>query len=161
MKNKASEDKIAIIGLGYVGLPLAIEFGKILNITGFDINKRRIKELSDRIDLTKQVSKKDFAKAKKLNFTSKIKDIKDCNIYIVTVPTPKDLLQKPDLTMIKTATTMLSKIIKKNDIIVYESTVYPGVTEDFCVPILEQNSGLRYINEENKEKNTIGFYCGY
>tara|TARA_B110000858_G_scaffold195780_1_gene253001 strand:- start:213 stop:1502 length:1290 start_codon:yes stop_codon:yes gene_type:complete len=154
-------DKIAIIGLGYVGLPLAIEFGKILPTIGLDINKKRIEQLNQNIDITNQISKKEFNVSKSLLFTSKPNDISKCNIFIITVPTPKDAHRRPDLNPIINATKTVAMYVKKDDIIIYESTVYPGVTEDLCVPILEKISGLKYIQESNKERIINGFYCGY
>jgi UDP-N-acetyl-D-glucosamine/UDP-N-acetyl-D-galactosamine dehydrogenase len=144
--------KIAIVGLGYVGLPLAVEFGKIFQTTGFDINSKRIGELSDGIDSTLEVDSLPLLEAKKLSFTSEINNIKDCNIYIVTVPTPITNKKLPDLSPLIKASKVIGKILKKRDLVIYESTVYPGVTEDVCVPVLEENSGLIF----NKD-----FYCGY
>lgn len=144
--------KIAIIGLGYVGLPLAVEFGKKFTTLGFDINEERIAELSKGIDRTKESNEDEINKASLLTFTSRLTDIKDCNIYIVTVPTPIDKFKAPDLTPLLKATKMLGGIIKKGDIIIYESTVYPGCTEEDCVPVLEAESGLKF---------NIDFFCGY
>ena len=144
--------KIAVVGLGYVGLPLAVEFGKIFQTFGFDINEHRINELISGIDKTLEVSKSELKLAKKLKFTNKFKNIKKCNFYIITVPTPIDDLKKPDLNPLTEATQLIAKILKKNDIVVYESTVYPGATEEVCVPILEEISGLVF----NKD-----FFCGY
>tara|TARA_B100000963_G_scaffold239902_1_gene209835 strand:+ start:2626 stop:3885 length:1260 start_codon:yes stop_codon:yes gene_type:complete len=144
--------KIAIIGQGYVGLPLAIEFGKIFNTIGFDIDKNRIIELKKSIDKTKEASSEMINESKFLKFSNTLDDIKDCNIYIVTVPTPIDSYKTPDLGPVERATSMLGKILKKNDIVVYESTVFPGCTEEICVPILENESKLKY---------NVDFYCGY
>lgn len=150
--------KIAIIGLGYVGLPLAIEFGKKFKVLGFDINKNRIEELKKGIDRTKEADINGMLVAMKhkdnkgLNFSFNIEDLKNCDIFIVTVPTPIDQFKSPDLTPLINASEMLGKIIKKNDLIIYESTVYPGCTEEVCVPILEKNSSLKY---------NVDFYCGY
>ena len=144
--------KIALIGLGYVGLPLAIEFGKKRKVTGFDINKNRIDLLKKHIDSTKEISKNEFLEATYLNFTSNSDDLKDCNIFIVTVPTPIDIYKKPDLTLLEKSSETVGSVLKKNDIVIYESTVYPGATEEICVPILEKKSGLIF----NKD-----FYCGY
>lgn len=144
--------KIAIIGLGYVGLPLAVEFGKKFTTLGFDINEERIAELSKGIDRTKESNEDEINKASLLTFTSRLTDIKDCNIYIVTVPTPIDKFKAPDLTPLLKATKMLGGIIKKGDIVIYESTVYPGCTEEDCVPVLEAESGLKF---------NIDFFCGY
>ena len=151
-KNNYKNCKIAIIGLGYVGLPLAIEFGKKRSVVGFDINEKRIYQLKNGLDVTLETSIKDIKKSKKLLFTNKIKDIEDCKIYIVTVPTPVDRKNIPDLSLIKKTSIMIGSILKKNDLVIYESTVYPGVTEEICAQILENKSGLTF----NKE-----FYCGY
>jgi UDP-N-acetyl-D-glucosamine/UDP-N-acetyl-D-galactosamine dehydrogenase len=144
--------KIAVIGLGYVGLPLAVEFGRIFSTTGFDINSKRIHELKKGNDHTLEITRQDFNKAKHLSFTSDIKNITSCNIFIITVPTPIDSQKRPDLTPLTNASEMIGKILKKQDIVIYESTVYPGATEEICVPILEKNSNLSF----NKD-----FYCGY
>ena len=144
--------KIALIGLGYVGLPLAVEFGKKREVIGFDINKNRIDLLKKNIDPTLEISKKEFIEATHLNFTSNPKDLKDCNIFIVTVPTPIDNHKRPDLTALEKSSETVGSVLKKGDIVIYESTVYPGATEEICVPILEKKSGLIF----NKD-----FYCGY
>ena len=144
--------KIAIIGLGYVGLPLAVEFGKAYNTTGFDINKSRIKELKQGDDLTLEVTKEELKNSKKLAYSGNLDDIKSCNIFIVTVPTPIDAANKPDLRPLIEATKSVSNILKVNDIVIYESTVYPGATEEICVPILEECSGLKF---------NLDFFCGY
>jgi UDP-N-acetyl-D-galactosamine dehydrogenase len=153
--------KICIIGLGYVGLPLAIEFGKKYKVLGFDIDRNRIDELQSIKDRTNEADIEGlrFAinLAKKtnnlgLNFSSKIEDLKSFNVYIVTVPTPIDQFNAPDLTPLLSASKMLGMVLKKGDIVIYESTVYPGCTEEDCVPILEQNSGLKFNQD---------FYCGY
>jgi UDP-N-acetyl-D-glucosamine/UDP-N-acetyl-D-galactosamine dehydrogenase len=146
------EFKIGIIGLGYVGLPLAIEFGKKHPTVGFDINKNRISELEKGFDKTLEVNKNKFDKSKNLSFTADSDKIKNCNIYIVTVPTPVDKFNTPDLSPLKSASRMVGHVLKENDIIIYESTVYPGATEEICVPILEEVSGLTYNTD---------FYCGY
>ena len=144
--------KIGIIGLGYVGLPLAVEFGKIVDVVGFDINEVRISELRKGIDRTLEVESEELKGAKLLNFSSNLKDLAECNIYIVTVPSPIDLYKTPDLTPLRKASETVGKVLSKGDIIIYESTVFPGCTEEVCVPILEQASGLKF-NED--------FYCGY
>lgn len=155
------EIKIAIIGLGYVGLPLAIEFGGKYNVVGFDINSMRIKELNAGVDATKEadldkmiasVNLKGENHKKGLLFSSEINEIKTCNIFIVTVPTPIDQFKKPDLQPLLNASAMIAGILKKGDLVIYESTVYPGCTEDDCVPVLEKGSGLTF----NKD-----FFCGY
>ena len=144
--------KIALIGLGYVGLPLAAEFGKKREVIGFDINKNRIDLLKKKIDPTLEISKKEFTEATYLNFTSNPKDLKDCNIFIITVPTPIDNHKRPDLTALEKSSETVGSVLKKGDVVIYESTVYPGATEEICVPILEKKSGLIF----NKD-----FYCGY
>lgn len=149
---KLYKTKIAIIGLGYVGLPLAIEFGDKFKVTGFDTNKTRIKNLEDGLDTTLEVTKEEIKKSKYLKFTNKLEDIKDCKIFIVTVPTPIDRQKQPDMSFLKKATNSVGSLLKKGDIVIYESTVYPGATEEICVPILERKSGLIF----NKD-----FYCGY
>jgi UDP-N-acetyl-D-glucosamine/UDP-N-acetyl-D-galactosamine dehydrogenase len=151
-KNIMAYKKIAIIGLGYVGLPLAIEFGKFFDTIGFDINKSRIEELTKGIDSTMEISSKDFLKSKNLAFTSVINDIKKSNIFIITVPTPVNQNFEPDLEPLKKATLLVANLLKKDDIVIYESTVYPGATEEICVPILEENSNLIFNHD---------FFCGY
>jgi len=143
---------ICIIGLGYVGLPLAVEFGKKFKTLGFDLNKTRIEELLQGKDQTLEVLPEELERSKSLILTSREEDISSCNVFIVTVPTPIDLDKNPDLTPIKNATKTISKYLKSGDIVIYESTVYPGVTEEICVPILEKYSSLKY----NKD-----FYAGY
>ena len=147
-------NKICVIGLGYVGLPLAHAFSEKYEVVGFDINKPRIDELSSGFDRTLELTNKQVTEALKngMKFTLNIEDIKDSNIYIVTVPTPINDDNEPDLTPIVKSTETIGKILKKDDIVIYESTVYPGVTEEICVPILEKFSGLKF-NEE--------FFCGY
>ena len=144
--------KIAIIGLGYVGLPLAVEFSKKYQVFGFDINSERIDELKSGIDKTLETSKEQLKSTINLQYTSNIYDLKSCNIFIVTVPTPIDHFKKPELGPLLKASQMIGEILKNGDIVIYESTVYPGCTEEDCVPILEKFSGLKY----NKE-----FFCGY
>ena len=144
--------KISVIGQGYVGLPLAIEFGKKYPTVGFDINANRIDELKTGIDHTNEATPEQISSAKQLTFSPNIKDITECNIYIVTVPTPIDEYKTPDLNPLKGASKMLGEILKKGDIVIYESTVYPGCTEEVCVPLLEEASGLIFNTD---------FYCGY
>ena len=144
--------KIGIIGLGYVGLPLASAFSKKFFTVGFDLNKERIKQLKLGVDKTQELSKKEINNAKKLFFTNDRKYLNSVNCYIVTVPTPINKSRKPDLKPLLNASKMIGKALKKDDIVIYESTVYPGCTEEKCVPILEQYSNLKY----NKD-----FYCGY
>jgi len=154
--------KIGVIGLGYVGLPLAVEFSKIYSVVGCDINNRRIDELSHGIDVTLEVDEPSLKQVivseippvggKGLYFTSILDDLKACNFYVVTVPTPVDKNNRPDLTPLYRASESVGKVLKKGDIVVYESTVYPGVTEDECVPVLEKASGM---------KLNVDFFCGY
>jgi UDP-N-acetyl-D-galactosamine dehydrogenase len=148
MENK----KIAIIGLGYVGLPLAVEFGYKFDVVGFDINKKRISELSIGDDFTLETTKEQILSSKGLVFSSEIESLSSCNFYIITVPTPVDKNNKPDLTPLIKASETVGKVLKKGDIVVYESTVYPGCTEEDCVPVLEKASGLIFNQD---------FYCGY
>jgi UDP-N-acetyl-D-galactosamine dehydrogenase len=138
--------KVCIIGLGYVGLPIAVEFSKKYVVTGFDINEKRIKELKSGKDSTKEISSKNL-KSTNLNFTSNKDHIKDCNYYIVTVPTPVDSSNVPDFSALKSASMLVGSVLKKSDIVCYESTVYPGATEEICLPILEQTSNLK-LNKE-------------
>ncbi len=145
-------DKIAIIGLGYVGLPLAVEFGKSVETIGFDINQTRMDELAQNIDRTLETTEAELRAAKKLKFTADPEDIRACNIYIVTVPTPVDKYKTPNLTPIRKASEMLAPLISKGDIVIYESTVFPGCTNNYCVPILETGSGLKHNQD---------FYTGY
>ena len=145
-------DKIAIVGLGYVGLPLAVEFGKKSEVVGFDINKSRIAELQSGKDSTLEVSGDELKEAIKLSYTANPEDVRDCNIYIVTVPTPIDEYKRPDLTPLQKSSETVGKLLNKGDIVIYESTVYPGATEEVCVPILEQNSDMTFNQD---------FYCGY
>ena len=144
--------RIALIGLGYVGLPLAVAFGKKFKVVGFDINQNRINELKNGIDSTLETTSQELKDAVHLSYTTHLDNIKSCNIYIVTVPTPIDKHKRPDLTPLKSSSEAVGSILKKGDIVIYESTVYPGATEEVCVPILEQQSGLSF----NKD-----FYCGY
>ena len=146
------KNKIAIIGLGYVGLPLAVEFGKKYPTTGFDINGPRIAELISGHDSTLEVDEAELKQATQLNYITDIEQLKSCNIFIVTVPTPIDSHKRPDLTPLEKASETVGKVLSKGDIVIYESTVYPGATEEVCVPILERHSGLTF----NKD-----FYCGY
>ncbi|MDX1788331.1 MAG: NAD(P)-binding domain-containing protein, partial [Psychrobacter sp.] len=144
--------KIAVIGLGYVGLPLAVEFGKQHSVVGFDINTSRIAALMAGTDHTLEVSDEELAVAIHLRYSSDIQTLKDCNFFIVTVPTPIDSSKQPDLTPLITASKAIGSLLKKDDIVVYESTVYPGATEEVCVPVLEEVSGL-ILNQD--------FYAGY
>lgn len=146
------EKKIAIIGLGYVGLPLAVEFGKKYKTKGFDIDKSRINKLKNFIDETFELNKNQIKESTNLVFSENIDDLRDCNFYILTVPTPIDKYNSPDLKPLHNASKMIGQLLSKGDIVIYESTVYPGCTEEECVPILEKESGLVF----NKD-----FYCGY
>ena len=145
-------DKIGVIGLGYVGLPLAVEFGKKMEVVGFDINESRIFELQLGKDSTLEVSGDELKEAVKLTFTSDPEDVRECNIYIVTVPTPIDEHKRPDLKPLQKASETVGKLLSGGDIVIYESTVYPGATEEVCVSILEQKSGMVFNQD---------FYCGY
>jgi len=143
---------ICLIGLGYVGLPLAVEFGKRNVVIGFDIDHTRVKDLRNGIDVTLETSRQELKDAIYLSYTTNLEDAKDCEIFIITVPTPIDKHKKPDLTPLESSSEAVGSILKKGDIVIYESTVYPGATEEVCVPILERQSGLTF----NKD-----FYCGY
>jgi UDP-N-acetyl-D-galactosamine dehydrogenase len=147
-----ADTKIGIIGLGYVGLPLAVEFGKQFDTVGFDINAQRIAELKDGVDRSLEVNADELASAARLSYTTNPADLSNCNVYIVTVPTPIDQHKRPDLTPLQKASETVGKLLSKGDIVVYESTVYPGATEEICVPILESLSGLIFNRD---------FYCGY
>ena len=147
-----SETPIAIVGLGYVGLPLAVEFGVKRKVIGFDTNEARITDLKKGLDNTLETTNQELKDAIYLNYTNNLEDIKDCKIFIVTVPTPIDKNKKPDLSPLKDASAAIGSILKNGDLVIYESTVYPGATEEVCVPILEKVSGLSF----NKD-----FYCGY
>lgn len=145
-------EKVGIIGLGYVGLPLAVEFGKIIDVIGFDINQDRIAELKTGFDRTKEVDADELKTASRLTYSSTLQDLKSCNYFIVTVPTPVDEYKKPDLSPLVSASKTVGSVLKKGDIVIYESTVYPGCTEDDCVPVLEKVSGLKF---------NVDFFCGY
>jgi len=148
VKNK----KIALIGLGYVGLPLAVEFGKHRTVVGFDINSSRINELKNGADSTLETTDQELKDAVHLSYTTSLDDVKDCEIFIITVPTPIDKHKRPDLAPLEKSSEAVGSILKKSDIVIYESTVYPGATEEVCVPILEEQSGLTFNRD---------FYCGY
>ena len=147
-----SDFKLAIIGLGYVGLPLAVEFGRKRHVVGFDINRKRINELIAGNDFTLEVTKEELAAAKNLTYTNHPDDLVSCNCFIVTVPTPIDEYKRPNLTPLIEASRTVGNFLKRGDIVIYESTVYPGCTEEDCVPVLEKHSGLKF----NKD-----FFCGY
>lgn len=144
--------KIAILGLGYVGLPLAVAFGEKREVVGFDINTKRIAELKDGVDFTREVSREELAASEQLSFADSLDGIADCQIYIVTVPTPIDEYKTPDLTPLVKASESVGKVLKQGDIVIYESTVFPGATEEVCVPVLEKVSGMVF----NKD-----FFAGY
>lgn len=144
--------KIAVVGLGYVGLPLAVEFGKHRSVVGFDINAARIAELRSGKDSTLEVAPNDLAAATHLSFSNQTEDIADCGIFIVTVPTPIDKANRPDLTPLIKASETVGKVMQPGSLVIYESTVYPGCTEEVCVPVLEKNSGLKF---------NVDFFCGY
>lgn len=144
--------KLAVIGLGYVGLPLAVEFGKQRSVVGFDINQARITALNEGHDVTLEVSDAELIEARHLTYTSELADLRDCNVFIVTVPTPIDEYKQPDLTPLIRASEAIGRILKRGDIVIYESTVYPGATEEDCVPVLEKFSGLVFNQD---------FYAGY
>lgn len=152
ISNIKNDIKIAVIGLGYVGLPLAVEFGKKHPVIGFDINQNRINELKSGTDHTLEVNDEELNSAKQLQFSSDINELSECNFYIVTVPTPIDEYKQPDLTPLVKASTAIGSVLKAGDIVVYESTVYPGATEEVCIPELERSSGLTF----NKD-----FFAGY
>ncbi|MBY5937626.1 Vi polysaccharide biosynthesis UDP-N-acetylglucosamine C-6 dehydrogenase TviB [Marinobacter nauticus] len=144
--------KIAVVGLGYVGLPLAAAFGEKREVVGFDINTKRIAELKDGVDFTREVSSEELATSRYLSFTDSLDGIAGCQIYIVTVPTPIDEYKSPDLTPLVKASESVGKVLKKGDIVIYESTVFPGATEEVCVPVLEKVSGLKFNQD---------FFAGY
>ena len=152
MISTTKDIRLAIIGLGYVGLPLALEFAKNRKVIGFDLNKKRIEELNSGIDKNFETSKEELQNSKQLNFTNNEEDLKYANCFIIAVPTPIDKLKKPDLQPLLYASEIIGKIIKEGNLIIYESTVYPGCTEEVCVPILEKFSNLKF------NKN---FFCGY
>ena len=144
--------KIGIIGLGYVGLPLAVEFGRLYDTIGFDIDGKRVSELRNGYDKTLEIDDELLSSIEKLEFTTDLEVLREANIFIVTVPTPIDAYQQPDLTPLKKASSLIGSIIKKDDIVVYESTVFPGATEDECIPVVEEVSGLKF---------NVDFFAGY
>ncbi len=144
--------KLAVVGLGYVGLPLAVEFGRHYPTVGFDINSARVAELKSGKDHTLEVDEKELAEATQLTYTDRIEDIAHCNTFIVTVPTPVDKYNRPDLTPLIKASETLGKVVKKGDVVIYESTVYPGATEEDCIPVIERVSGLKF---------NVDFFAGY
>ena len=146
------EARIGIIGLGYVGLPLAVEFGKVMPTVGFDINQHRIDELRQGNDSTLEVDSEELATASQLSYAGEVDELKQCNVFIVTVPTPIDSYKRPDLSPLESASRMLGEVVSKGDVVIYESTVYPGATEEVCVPIVEKVSGLKFNRD---------FFAGY
>lgn len=147
-----SNIKIGVVGLGYVGLPLAVEFSKKFEVVGFDINKARIEALKNNTDVTLELSAEQMNSAGNITYSSDTEDLKKCNFYVVSVPTPIDIYKKPDLSPVIGASKTVGSVLKKGDIVVYESTVYPGCTEEDCVPVLEKISGLKFNSD---------FFCGY
>lgn len=144
--------RLAVVGLGYVGLPLAVAFGRKMPVIGYDIDKQRIDELRHGEDRTLEVAPEDLATAGQLEFTSLLEDIRDCNVYVITVPTPIDSARRPDFDPLLKSSEAIGSVLKRGDVVIYESTVYPGVTEEVCVPVLENASGLTFNQD---------FYCGY
>ncbi len=150
--NSLSNVKLCIVGLGYVGLPLAVEFAKKYQTIGFDLNINRVNELGSGTDSTLEVSNAELGKAQQLEFTTDVKAIADCNVFIVAVPTPIDAAKRPDFRPLEGASRTVAKTLKRGDVVIFESTVYPGATEEVCVPLLEAGSGLKYNQD---------FFCGY
>lgn len=148
----SKDTRIGIVGLGYVGLPLAAAFGRIFDTIGFDIDDRRIADLEAGIDRTQEIRGAELAEATRLTFTNDIETLRSCNIYVVAVPTPVDAANRPDLAPLEQASSMLARVLSRGDIVIYESTVYPGTTEEVCVPLLETGSGLAF---------NLDFFCGY
>ena len=153
--------KIAIIGLGYVGLPLALEFGKIHDVVGFDVDSNKIKNLNNLVNIPFEITKQDLLRAKFLSLTTKSLNLSSCNFYIITVPTPVNSKNKPDLSFLKNASETVARLLEPGNFVIYESTVYPGLSRRFCVPILEKISGLKCIQSENDIPNDSGFHLGY
>ena len=149
---RLDELRLAVIGLGYVGLPLAVEFGKKRSVIGYDISAARIAALKNGHDATLEVSEEELREATGLHYTTDLADLTNCNVYIVTVPTPIDEHKRPDLSPLIKASGAIGKVLKKGDIVIYESTVYPGATEEDCAPVLEAVSGLKF---------NVDFYMGY
>ena len=151
---------IGIIGLGYVGLPLAVHFGRLFPTIGFDINGERIEQLKNGLDSTREVDSDELAAAKHLQLSNEVEALADCQVFIVTVPTPIDIAKRPDLGPLRSASTLVGQVLKPGAVVIYESTVYPGATEEDCVPILERESGLSYIDNDAADA-AQGFFCGY
>jgi UDP-N-acetyl-D-galactosamine dehydrogenase len=163
MNINLKEKTIAIVGLGYVGLPLAVEFGKARRVIGYDIDSQRIDELVNFQDRTLEVSSEEIRESRFLTFSSSPEDLKEAQIYIITVPTPVDKANRPDMSSLVSASQTVGRVLKNGDIVIYESTVYPGATEEVCVPILESISGLEYIFDKFNLAASVesGFFCGY
>jgi len=160
-KNKKIQDiKIAIIGLGYVGLPLAVEFGKIFKTCGFDLNQKRILDLNQYKDVTEELSFEEISASSELKFTNNEEDLSEYNVFIIAVPTPITIKKAPDLTLLKEASKTVGKFLKHNDIVIYESTVYPGATEEVCIPILEKTSGMLCKKDDDLNSKKY-FGCAY
>lgn len=160
MKPNLKNKIIGVIGLGYVGLPLAVEFGKKRTVIGFDVNKKRINELKTKIDSTFETSSEELNSSNKLTFTSNESDLEKADIYIITVPTPIDKSNKPDLSYLISASEIVGRNIKKGDVVIYESTVYPGTTEEICIPVIEKISNFKCLTKDKKSAENY-FYCGY
>lgn len=152
MKQELNSIKLAVVGLGYVGLPLAVEFSKKRSVVAYDINENRISDLKNGIDITLEISSEELGSLGNINFTSNYEDLKNCNCYIITVPTPIDKYKQPDLGPLLSASKLVGSILKKGDIVIYESTVFPGATEEECVPVIENESNLVY---------NVDFFVGY
>ena len=152
MLKRHSNSRLAVIGLGYVGLPLAVQFGKELETVGFDIDSHRVSELRSGCDRTGEMSAQDLEMAVRLTLTTDTVSLRECNVFIVTVPTPVDDANRPDLTPLEKASATIGNVLKRGDVVIYESTVYPGTTEEVCVPVLEKVSGLKFNQD---------FFCGY
>ena len=153
--------KIVVIGMGYVGLPLALLLSKKNNVIGYDINSKKINQLKKNIDDTNEVEKKNFNKAKKIFFTNDSSYLKNADFFIIAVPTPIKKNKEPDLRLLKKATILVAKNIKSQSVVILESTVFPGTTENICVPIIKRISKLEYINKNSFKNDVKGFYCGF
>ncbi|MDX1528778.1 MAG: Vi polysaccharide biosynthesis UDP-N-acetylglucosamine C-6 dehydrogenase TviB, partial [Gammaproteobacteria bacterium] len=152
INDKFTDTRLAVVGLGYVGLPLAAAFGRQMDVIGFDINAARVTELREGVDRTLELSTEELKGATRLRYTDQLEELRGSNVYIITVPTPIDSARRPDFDPLLKSSAAIGSILSKGDIVIYESTVYPGVTEEVCVPVLEQVSGLKF-NED--------FFCGY
>ena len=160
---RAGQARLAVIGLGYVGFPLAVHFGQHFRTIGFDSNKKRVDQLNKGVDFTHEVESDQIGKADKLVLTSDPERLRDCQVYIVAVPTPIDQAKRPDLEPLLSASRLIADYLKPGDVVIFESTVYPGATEEDCVPVLERNSGLVYQHGEDPPSGQTDqlFYCGY